>query len=108
MLITNRIILSILLSLTLAMINPFATLVRAEEPVLKTEAEAKNVAEKMGYVKTSHLSNGQDVYKKEDDYITRDIDGSGAWKRANSAFNLSSKATRTGTYNIDLSKRVAE
>jgi filamentous hemagglutinin len=92
------------------MTNPFAISVRAEEPILKTAAEAKNVAEKMGYVKTGALSDGQAIYKKADDYITRDIDGNngGAWKRANSAFNLSSKATRAGTYNVDLSKRVAE
>jgi filamentous hemagglutinin len=44
------------------------------------------------------------------DFITRDIDGhnEGAWKRASSVANLSSKTTRTGTYNADLSVRVGD
>ncbi len=110
MLLTNKIVSSVLLSLMLTIMNPFSGFILAEESGLKTEAEAKNVAEKMGYTKTANLSDGQAVYKKGDDYITRDADGKagGAWKRANSAFNLSSKATRIGTYNVDLSKRVAE
>jgi filamentous hemagglutinin len=44
------------------------------------------------------------------DFTTRDIDGhnGGAWKRVSSVANLSSKTTRTVTYNAGLSVRVGD
>ena len=71
-------------------------------------ADATAAATKLGYTKISELSSGQAVYKLGNDYITRDIDGhiGGAWKRASSVANLSSKTARTGTYNADLTKRI--
>jgi filamentous hemagglutinin len=108
--IISKLITAIALMLAMAVIHPVAFSVMAGEPVFKTTAEATTAATNLGYVKTNELSSNQAVYKRGKDYITRDIDGhnGGAWKRASSVANLSSKTTRTGTYNADLSVRVGD
>jgi hypothetical protein len=75
-----------------------------------TPAEAKALAEAMGYVKTNFRSHGQPVYKKGKSYISRDVDGhcGGVWKEASSPEDLASKTTRNGTYNADLTERLGD
>jgi RHS repeat-associated protein len=78
------------------------------EPYYKTDADAGKQAKELGFTKIKERSHGQAVFKKDNVYITRDVDGhnGGAWKMADSVKNLASKSTRSGTYNADLSKRV--
>jgi hypothetical protein len=75
-----------------------------------TPAEAKALAEAMGYVKTNFRSHGQPVYKLGKSYISRDVDGhcGGVWKEASSPEDLASKTTRNGTYNADLTERLGD
>ncbi len=100
-----------LIALLLMLVTMFSisTTVMAE-PVFKTTTEATAAATNLGYSKINELSKGQAVYKRGNDYITRDIDGhnGGAWKRATSVANLGSKTTRTGTYSADLTIRVGD
>ncbi len=98
------------LSLMLASAGLAPAAFAATCPVFATTAEATAAANAMGYVKINETSNGQAVYKKGSDYISRDIDchNGGAWKRASSVANLASKTTRLGTYNADLTVRVGD
>ncbi|WP_346730586.1 toxin C-terminal domain-containing protein [Caballeronia sp. dw_19] len=75
-------------------------------PVYATTKEATAAAEALGYSKTSAVVNGQAVYQKGNNFITRDIDGhnGGAWKMADSVKNLTSKDTRLGTFSTDLTR----
>ena len=81
-----------------------------------TPDELKASAISHGYkLVPSKKCKGQPIYKKGRSYITPDIgsgDGKGAhnggaWKMATSIKNLHSKATRLGTYDIDL-KRIGD
>jgi hypothetical protein len=65
---------------------------------------ADDAAKNLGFSKIKEKSHGQPIYKKGNKYITPDIDGhnGGVWKMANSIKNLASKATRMGTYDINL------
>ena len=75
--------------------------------IYKTTKEATVAAEKLGYTRIKDLSHGQAVFSNGKTFITRDVDGhaaGGAWKMANSAKALGAKATRSGTYDINLKK----
>ncbi|WP_078742815.1 two-partner secretion domain-containing protein [Pseudomonas fluorescens] len=77
------------------------------EPVYKTTKEAKFAAEALGFKKVNEtVHNGQAVFKRGKDYITRDLDGhnGGAWKMADSIKALSSRETRSGTFDINLNR----
>ena len=52
------------------------------------------------------VHDGQAVYKKGKDFITRDLDGhnGGAWKHAYSIKALGSIETRVGTFDIHLNR----
>jgi filamentous hemagglutinin len=106
----NKVVGYILTMLLLGTVSPFVASVMAADPVFQTTAEATAAATKLGYMKINELSSGQAVYKRGNDYITRDIDGhnGGAWKRASSVANLGSKTTRTGTYSADLTQRIGD
>ena len=72
-----------------------------------------NKASEMGYTKVNERSHGQAVYynskaKTPLKYITPDVDShnGGFWKAASSVRDLGSKATRTGTFNADLSVKI--
>ena len=71
-----------------------------------SKEQLKKVAERFGFKKTNFKSHGQPVYynSKTRRYITPDVDShnGGVWKMADSVEHLASKATRLGTYNIDL------
>jgi hypothetical protein len=77
--------------------------------ILKTNAEAKTVAEKLGFKKTKFTSDGQAVFFDGKYYITRDVTGhkGGAFKGATSVEALGSKTTRTGTFDINM-KRIGD
>ena len=80
------------------------------KPLYKTTREATKAAKKLGFTKINEtVHGGQAVFKKGKRYITRDLDGhnGGAWKGAKSVKGLSSKKTRTGTYDHDL-KRIGD
>ena len=65
----------------------------------------------MGFKKTNFRAHGQRVYKRGNEYITRDVDGhnGGAWKYAKGNWtNLLSKSSRSGTYNRGLNVRVGD
>jgi len=77
------------------------------EPVYKTTKEAKAAAEALGFKKISEtVHDGQAVFKRGKDFITRDLDGhnGGAWKMADSVKNLGSKETRSGTFDVNLNR----
>jgi hypothetical protein len=77
------------------------------EPVYKTTKEAKAAAEALGFKKINEtVHDGQAVFKRGKDFITRDLDGhnGGAWKMADSVKNLGSKDTRAGTFDVDLNR----
>lgn len=101
---------TIALALILGAFTIYTPAAFAACPVFATTAEATTAASAIGYVKINETSNGQAVYKKGSDYISRDIDchNGGAWKRANSVANLGSKTTRLGTYNANLTVRVGD
>jgi hypothetical protein len=75
--------------------------------VYRTTKEAKEAAESLGYKKINEtVHNGQAVFKKDNFYITRDVDGhnGGAWKMAKSVEDLGSKQTRLGTFDANLNR----
>jgi RHS repeat-associated protein len=77
------------------------------EPAYKTTKEAKLAAETLGFKKINEtVHEGQAVFKRGKDFITRDLDGhnGGAWKMADSVKNLGSKETRFGTFDINLNR----
>lgn len=77
------------------------------EPVFKTTKEAKAAAEALGFKKINEtVHDGQAVFKRGKDFITRDLDGhnGGAWKMADSVKNLASKETRSGTFDVNLNR----
>lgn len=85
-------------------------------PYFATTAAATQAAERIGYKKTGQTSNGQAVYEatksakvKGLPYITPDAGAiRGAWKAAKTVAALSSKQTRLGTFNEDLSVRIGD
>ena len=79
---------------------------RSNGPVFKTTKEASAKAEELGFEKIKERVNGQPVYRKGNEYITRDVDGhnGGAWKKAKSVKDLPKKETRSGTYDSDLNR----
>ncbi|MCB9229217.1 MAG: hypothetical protein H6618_06360 [Deltaproteobacteria bacterium] len=79
---------------------------RSNGPVFKTTKEASTKAKELGFEKIKERVNGQPVYRKGKEYITRDVDGhnGGAWKKANSVKDLGKKETRSGTYDADLNR----
>ena len=78
-------------------------------PPLKTNKEAAAKAKELGFEKISERVNGQSVFKKGNQYITRDVDShnGGAWKMGKSVKALGSRKTRSGTFDIDL-KRIGD
>lgn len=79
------------------------------EPVFKTNGEAGIKAKELGFEKINERVNGQSVFRRGNDYITRDVDGhnGGAWKMAKSVKDLARKETRSGTYDANL-KRIGD
>ena len=80
---------------------------KVAKPVYKTTKEATEAANKLGFQKINEtVHEGQAVFKKGKRYITRDVDGhdGGAWKGAKSVEGLSSRKTRSGTYDSDLNR----
>lgn len=89
-------------------------------PYFPTTSEATKAATKIGYVKTGFFSSGQAVYQatkstpsgsiKGLTYISPDADShnGGAWKASKSVIGLGSKATRLGTYNVNLTVRIGD
>lgn len=80
------------------------------EPVYKTTKEAQKAAEALGFRRINEtIHDGQAVFRRGKDFITRDMDGhnGGAWKMADSVKNLGSKETRAGTFDINL-KRIGD
>ncbi|MBQ4521451.1 MAG: toxin C-terminal domain-containing protein, partial [Lachnospiraceae bacterium] len=77
-----------------------------EDNKQKTGKETDEVAKKLGYRKINEKSHGQPIYKKGNRFITPDVDShnGGYWKMADSIKNLARKATRMGTYDIDLNR----
>ena len=77
-----------------------------EGPVFKTTEEATQAADALGFKRINETINGQAVYKKGSQYITRDVDGhnGGAWKAANSVSDLAKKETRLGTFDAQLNR----
>jgi len=73
-------------------------------------AQAKELADDLGFLKTNQRSKGQAVYRMDNKYVVRDVDGhnGGVWKMADSPAALGSKTTRSGTYNADLSVRIGD
>ncbi|WP_407311137.1 DUF637 domain-containing protein [Pseudomonas sp. nanlin1] len=75
--------------------------------VYKTNKDAKNAAEALGYTKINEtVHGGQAVFRLGNNYITRDLDGhnGGAWKMAGSVKDLGSKNTRIGTFDEKLQR----
>jgi len=75
-------------------------------PYFKTNAEAAKKAEELGFQKINERVHGQSVFRRGNDYITRDTDGhiNGAWKMAKNVKDLAKKETRSGTYDANLNK----
>ncbi|WP_354675754.1 toxin C-terminal domain-containing protein [Pseudomonas syringae USA007] len=64
----------------------------------------------MGFRKINEtVHDGQAVFKRGNDFITRDLDGhnGGAWKMAGSVKALGSRDTRAGTFDVNL-KRIGD
>lgn len=82
------------------------SLASTSRAIYKTSSEATAAARELGYLKVSERVHGQAVYRNGNSYITRDLDGhnGGAWKMANSPKALASKATRQGTFDINLQR----
>ncbi|MCZ6171549.1 toxin C-terminal domain-containing protein, partial [Campylobacter ureolyticus] len=79
----------------------------SQKAIFKTEKEAKEAAEKLGYKDTGILTKRKTkIYKNGNSYITRDLDGhnGGVWKEASKAKNLESKKTRNGTFDKDMNR----
>ena len=79
---------------------------RSNGPIFKTTKEASAKAKDLGFDRIKERVNGQPVFKKGKDYITRDVDGhnGGAWKKAKSVKDLAKKETRSGTYDANLNR----
>ncbi len=83
---------------------------------MQTNSQASAAANQLGYSKVPNAtSHGQAVYfnssaTRNMRYITADIDShsGGVWKAAKSLEALTSKSTRTGTFNWDLSMRIGD
>ncbi len=75
-----------------------------------TREEAERKALEMGFAKTKLRSMNQVVYKKGRLYIARDRTGhtGGAWKLGYQPAKLHLRTARLGTYNKDLTQRVAD
>lgn len=71
---------------------------------LLTNAQASQMAQRVGYRATNQFVRGQRVFTNGKSFIVQDIDShsGGLWKMANSVRDLGSKTTRTGTYNYNL------
>lgn len=86
------------------------TSANTKQIVYPTDSLAASAAAKLGYSKTNYVTkNGAAVFKKGNSYISRDVDGhnGGAWKEASSPEKLNSKATRNGTFDINM-KRIGD
>ena len=82
---------------------------------LKTNKEASEAAESLGYKKVHGESHGKAIFKnpkasRELRYITPDVDShsGGIWKAAEKIDDLFSKNRRSGTYNLDLTIRIGD
>jgi len=71
-----------------------------------TNKQALEVAQQLGFKKTSFYSHGKSIFQKGNQFITIDADShnGGFWKMANSVENLLSKKTRLGTYDKNLNR----
>ncbi|MFL6740824.1 MAG: RHS repeat-associated core domain-containing protein, partial [Sphingomicrobium sp.] len=77
---------------------------------LRSNAEARSVANALGFKEVGARVRGQAVFTDGRSYITRDIPSrttnrthsGGVWKMANSVRALQSRQTRAGTWNRDL------
>ncbi len=83
---------------------------KEQGPFFKTNKEAKQAAEAMGFKKIADRSSGQAVFSDGKRFITRDVDGhsGGAWKMADSVKNLGNVNTRMGTYDATLGTRMGD
>lgn len=80
-------------------------------PIFKTTKEAVAAAEALGFKRISATIKNQAIFQKGKVFITRDIDGhraGGAWKVAGSVKDLGHISTRTGTYDVTLTFKVAD
>lgn len=81
-----------------------------------TGPQQTDLAKWLGFRKTNLTSHGQAIFQKGKDFISADVGSGnglgshngGVWKMAKSPEALASKATRTGTFNYDLSVRVGD
>jgi hypothetical protein len=92
---------------TASVVSKEASEIRAlSGPVYKTTKEATAAAEALGFKRINETVQGQAVFRRGNDFIARDVDGhnGGAWKMADSVKNLSSKATRAGTFDSQLNR----
>ncbi len=82
---------------------------RSSGPVYKTDKEAREAAEKLGFKPVAERSKGNQVFSDGKRFISRDRLGhnGGAWKMANKPEELISKETRLGTFDVDL-KRIGD
>ncbi|KAB0443451.1 toxin C-terminal domain-containing protein [Lysinibacillus fusiformis] len=78
--------------------------------IKQQEKVARAAAKDLGYIEKNELSHGAKVYERKSGsgpkFISRDMDGhnGGAWKGATSIKNLGSKDTRSGTYDVFLTR----
>lgn len=79
-------------------------------PFFKTTKEAAEAAKALGFKRLKERINGQTIFRKGNNYISRDVDGhnGGAWKMADSVRDLASKETRSGTFSADLTRRIGD
>lgn len=78
--------------------------------VYSNDIAATEAAKALGYVKTNYRTkNGAAIFKKNNSYISRDVDGhnGGAWKEASSPEKLNAKSTRNGTFDVNM-KRIGD
>ena len=100
-------------------VSDFHTYYVGENPVLVHNSNCggnshKEIAAEMGYTKVKgHYSHGSAIYKnskapRELMYITPDVDmhNGGFWKAASSIKNLLTRQTRTGTFDMYLTRRI--
>ena len=81
-----------------------------------TNQEAQQAADEIGYVKVKGKeSKGRAIFhrskaKRSLQYITSDYTShnGGFWKAADTIENLGSKSTRSGTYDITLTRRIGD
>lgn len=69
-----------------------------------TNAQAADMAARVGYTRTNYISQKQTVFSNGNTYIVQDITGhtGGLWKMGKTVNSLKSKKTRMGTYDYDL------